>query len=106
VLEAKLAEGRAKLLQHRAGRVRRAWTIKYYWVWNALMNTACSKVFAATGDERTVSWRSQTCVFCCSGLPMARFFSYLEKKYRPAPRLFRRLRVFNTGAGALAGDYG
>jgi len=79
-------------------------TIKYYWL-NALMNTACSKVpLAATGDERYVSC-DHNMRFLLHGLPWPAFFHYLEKKYRPHPA-FRRLRVFNTGAGALAGDYG
>jgi len=52
VLEEKLAAGRAKLLQHRAGRVRPGLDDKILLGWNALMNTACSKAFAATGHER------------------------------------------------------
>lgn len=50
-LEAKLAAGRARLLEYRAGRVRPGLDDKILLGWNALMNTACSKAFAATGDE-------------------------------------------------------
>jgi len=52
VLAAKLAAGRALLLQYRAGRVRPGLDDKILLGWNALMNTACSKAFAATGEER------------------------------------------------------
>jgi len=51
-LEAKLAAARARLLQYRAGRVRPGLDDKILLGWNALMNTACSKAYAATGHER------------------------------------------------------
>ena len=51
-LEAMLTAARAKLLAHRAGRIRPGLDDKILLGWNALMNTACSKAFAATGHER------------------------------------------------------
>ncbi len=47
-----LANGRAKLLAARSGRVRPGLDDKMLLGWNALMNTACSKAYAATGEER------------------------------------------------------
>ncbi|MBI5857801.1 MAG: thioredoxin domain-containing protein [Sphingobacteriales bacterium] len=46
-----LADGRAKLLEQRKKRVRPALDDKIILGWNALMNTACSKAFGATGNE-------------------------------------------------------
>jgi hypothetical protein len=46
-----LAEGRAKLLEQRKKRVRPVLDDKIILGWNALMNTACSKAFGATGNE-------------------------------------------------------
>jgi uncharacterized protein YyaL (SSP411 family) len=50
-LTALLATGRKKLLNKRAGRIRPQLDDKIILSWNALMNTACSKAFAATGNE-------------------------------------------------------
>ena len=47
-----LAEARRRLLQHRSRRVAPALDDKVLLGWNALMNLACSKAFAALGDER------------------------------------------------------
>ncbi len=52
VLAEKLEAGRAKLMAHRAGRIRPGLDDKILLGWNALMNTACSKAFAATGHDR------------------------------------------------------
>lgn len=49
-LEALLARGRARLLGVREKRVRPLLDDKVILGWNALMNTACSDAFAATGD--------------------------------------------------------
>jgi len=49
---AELKSGREKLLGRRSGRVRPQLDDKVLLGWNALMNTACSKAFAATGNER------------------------------------------------------
>jgi uncharacterized protein len=46
-----LQRNRMKLLQERAKRVRPLLDDKIILGWNALMNTACSKAFAATGNE-------------------------------------------------------
>ncbi len=46
-----LETGKAKLLEKRSGRTRPLLDDKIILGWNALMNTACSKAFAATGDE-------------------------------------------------------
>ena len=50
-LAARLTEGRKKLLQERSRRVRPLLDDKVILGWNALMNTACSKAYAATGNE-------------------------------------------------------
>ncbi len=47
-----LADGRKKLLEKRTGRIRPLLDDKILLGWNALMNSACSKAFAATGNER------------------------------------------------------
>lgn len=46
-----LNEGNEKLLQHRSHRIRPLLDDKIILGWNALMNTACSKAFSATGKE-------------------------------------------------------
>jgi uncharacterized protein YyaL (SSP411 family) len=48
-LSSLLFEGRKKLLEYRSQRVRPQLDDKVILGWNALMNTACSKAFAATG---------------------------------------------------------
>lgn len=50
-LEEKLAACRQKLLEQRAGRKRPQLDDKMLLGWNALMNTACSKAWAATCNE-------------------------------------------------------
>ena len=47
-----LNKARQKLLFHRAKRIRPQLDDKILLGWNALMNTACSKAFAATGEKR------------------------------------------------------
>lgn len=49
-LEALLQRGREKLLKRRSSRVRPQLDDKVLLGWNALMNTACSKAYAATGE--------------------------------------------------------
>ncbi|MBZ5858054.1 thioredoxin domain-containing protein [Flavihumibacter profundi] len=51
VMEEKLIEITARLIARRAGRVRPGLDDKQILSWNALMNIACSKAFAATGIE-------------------------------------------------------
>ena len=51
-MEEILKEGRAVLMERRNMRVRPQLDDKVLLGWNALMNTACSKAFAATGNER------------------------------------------------------
>ncbi|MDH7463759.1 thioredoxin domain-containing protein [Chitinophagaceae bacterium 26-R-25] len=51
VLKEKLKEGRAQLLNAREKRVRPGLDDKILLNWNALMNTACCKIYAATGKE-------------------------------------------------------
>lgn len=51
VLKELLEEGRQKLLERRALRVRPLLDDKIILGWNALMNTACSMAFEATGQE-------------------------------------------------------
>jgi uncharacterized protein YyaL (SSP411 family) len=46
-----LKKGKVKLLEKRKGRVRPLLDDKIILGWNALMNTACSKAFGATGNE-------------------------------------------------------
>jgi uncharacterized protein YyaL (SSP411 family) len=50
-LKAKLKEGRENLFKAREKRVRPGLDDKILLNWNALMNTACSKIYAATGKE-------------------------------------------------------
>ncbi|MEP7280230.1 MAG: thioredoxin domain-containing protein [Bacteroidota bacterium] len=50
-LQALLENGRKKLLAQRGKRVRPQLDDKMLLGWNALMNTACSKAYAATGEE-------------------------------------------------------
>ncbi|MBS1602187.1 MAG: thioredoxin domain-containing protein [Bacteroidetes bacterium] len=50
--EGQLAEARRLLLEHRSRRVAPALDDKVLLGWNALMNFACSKAYAALGDER------------------------------------------------------
>jgi uncharacterized protein YyaL (SSP411 family) len=47
-----LDAGRKRLMEHRSKRIRPLLDDKMLLGWNALMNTACSKAFAATGEER------------------------------------------------------
>jgi uncharacterized protein len=47
-----LARGRKKLLDERTRRIRPLLDDKIILGWNALMNTACCKAFAATGEDR------------------------------------------------------
>jgi uncharacterized protein YyaL (SSP411 family) len=49
--KAKLQKAREKLLEHRSKRPRPLLDDKIILGWNALMNTACSKAFEATGNE-------------------------------------------------------
>ncbi|HEU4470307.1 MAG TPA: thioredoxin domain-containing protein [Flavisolibacter sp.] len=49
-LRAVIERGKAKLMQVRAGRIRPQLDDKVLLGWNALMNTAYSKAYAATGD--------------------------------------------------------
>ncbi|MEO5593260.1 MAG: thioredoxin domain-containing protein [Chitinophagaceae bacterium] len=51
VLMATLDTCRKKLLLHRSKRIRPLLDDKMLLGWNALMNTACSKAYAATGEE-------------------------------------------------------
>ena len=51
VLAGLLAAGRTKLLARRATRVRPGLDDKIILGWNALMNTACSQAYAATGNQ-------------------------------------------------------
>jgi uncharacterized protein len=51
-LEKIVNEGKKKLLQERSKRVRPLLDDKILLGWNALMNTACSKAFMATGNEK------------------------------------------------------
>ncbi len=50
-LKNKLSEWNKKLLQERNKRIKPALDDKIILGWNALMNTACSKAYSATGDE-------------------------------------------------------
>jgi uncharacterized protein YyaL (SSP411 family) len=50
-LKTLLKRGKEKLLEGRSKRIRPALDDKIILGWNALMNTACSKAFAATGNE-------------------------------------------------------
>ena len=50
-LEKLLSSGKKKLLEQRNKRMRPLLDDKIILRWNALMNTACSKAFAATGNE-------------------------------------------------------
>jgi uncharacterized protein len=50
--ELKMEECKIKLLQYRNKRIRPLLDDKILLGWNALMNTACSKAFAATGEKR------------------------------------------------------
>lgn len=50
-LESQLHEGKKKLLSARAKRVRPLLDDKIILGWNALMNLACAKVYAITGEE-------------------------------------------------------
>lgn len=50
-LRAVLGRGRKKLMEARSGRVRPGLDDKILLGWNALMNTAAAKAYAATGDE-------------------------------------------------------
>jgi len=47
-----LAQARELLLRHRSGRIAPALDDKVLLGWNALMNLACSKAYAALGDDR------------------------------------------------------
>jgi len=47
-----IKNSKEKLLQERSKRTRPGLDDKILLSWNALMNTACSKAFAATGDEK------------------------------------------------------
>jgi uncharacterized protein YyaL (SSP411 family) len=49
-LKKNLASGKKKLLEQRSKRVRPSLDDKIILGWNALMNTACSKAFSATGN--------------------------------------------------------
>lgn len=51
-LQVFLQKTKGKLLDHRAQRIRPSLDDKIILGWNALMNTACSKAFEATGNER------------------------------------------------------
>jgi uncharacterized protein YyaL (SSP411 family) len=51
VLKAKLEEGKQKLLDERGKRSRPLLDDKILLGWNALMNTACSKAYEATGNK-------------------------------------------------------
>lgn len=50
-LEEIIQRGKEKLLKRRTGRVRPQLDDKILLGWNALMNTACSKAYAATGEQ-------------------------------------------------------
>lgn len=52
ILSATLESIRSKLLEHRAKRIRPGLDDKQLVSWNALMNTALAKAFAATGESR------------------------------------------------------
>ncbi len=50
-LKERLKKCRKQLLEHRSNRIRPQLDDKIILGWNALMNTACSKAFSATGNE-------------------------------------------------------
>jgi uncharacterized protein len=60
----RLEVSRLKLLEHRSRRVRPALDDKILLGWNALMNTACSKAFAALGIEEYRDWAIANMNFC------------------------------------------
>ncbi|HTL07900.1 MAG TPA: thioredoxin domain-containing protein [Chitinophagaceae bacterium] len=64
-LETMLEDGRKKLLARRSNRPRPLLDDKMLLGWNALMNSACSKAFAATGEEhyRQLAIRNMRCIF-------------------------------------------
>ena len=89
-LEEKLAACRQKLLERRAGRKRPQLDDKMLLGWNALMNTACSKAWVATGNEayRQLAIRNMQFIldnFCVKGAfyhtcknGTARFAAFLD----------------------------
>ncbi len=61
---ATLAKAREKLLAHRSLRVRPALDNKVLLGWNALMNIACCKAYAALGTEEYRQWAIANGEFC------------------------------------------
>ncbi|HWR34202.1 MAG TPA: thioredoxin domain-containing protein, partial [Chitinophagaceae bacterium] len=66
ILKQKLQEGRQKLLEERGKRIRPQLDDKIILGWNALMNTACSKAFGATGNEQYLQLAIQNMQFLLS----------------------------------------
>jgi hypothetical protein len=83
-LKAILENGRAKLLEARGKRVRPLLDDKIILGWNALMNTACSKLLGQQVMRYTVSWHSQYAIHLIKlcWQDFSGFSSHLEKWYR------------------------
>jgi len=61
---ARLEKAKERLLEHRSGRIRPALDDKILLGWNALMNIACSKAYAALGIEKYKEWAVRNMDFC------------------------------------------
>jgi uncharacterized protein YyaL (SSP411 family) len=80
-LQELLQQGREKLLQHRAGRIRPLLDDKVLLGWNALMNTAYSKAYSVFGNPHYARVAQENMEFIMSNFTFnGRYFFHTYKK--------------------------
>jgi uncharacterized protein len=82
----RLELARQRLLEHRSRRIRPALDDKILLGWNALMNMACSKAYAAVGNERWRQWAIDNMNFLRTRMKGAGIHFYYHS-YKGAARI-------------------
>lgn len=90
--EARLTQLRAKLLEHRAGRIRPGWDDKVLADWNGLMIAALARTAQVFNRPKWLQ-RARTA------------FAFIKDKMAPDGRLRHSYRAGKLGASATASDY-
>ena len=84
---ARLEAARLRLLDHRAQRVRPALDDKILLGWNALMNMACSKAYAALGNEEYLTRAKENMRFLRTRLKGPGGIHYYYHSYKDGARI-------------------
>jgi len=103
-----LAEAQVTLLEYRARRIPPALDDKVLLGWNALMNLACSKAYAALGDQRYRDMAIANMAFIKQKLKGEGIYFYYHsyKGEGPVSCFSRRLCQPCCGPHRIAGDHG